>query len=286
MISRIEIRSKAFDARAVAKKRKLLDLELAGKLKDIYIVDVYTLEKKLSSVQLNNIASILSNPVTQVFEVLNQEIKSRSRINKFSWAVEIGYLPGVTDNIATTAKEAIEDLLKVKFSQEEGVYTSQVTVIDGDLTSSQTKSISERLYNPIIQRCHIKSYLEYIKDNGMDFIVPKVKLRSKTKVDRVNLDVSDEELKKTGKEGIKNSDGTRRGPLALSLPFMKAIQVYFNKLGRNPTDIELESIAQTWSEHCKHTIFADPINEISEGLFKKYIKRGAKSSIWSFCVEI
>ncbi len=291
MISRIEIRSKAFDARAVAKKRKLLDLELAGKLKDIYIVDVYTLEKKLSSVQLNNIASILSNPVTQVFEVLNQEIKSRSRINKFSWAVEIGYLPGVTDNIATTAKEAIEDLLKVKFSQEEGVYTSQVTVIDGDLTSSQTKSISERLYNPIIQRCHIKSYLEYIKDNGMDFIVPKVKLRSKTKVDRVNLDVSDEELKKTGKEGIKNSDGTRRGPLALSLPFMKAIQVYFNKLGRNPTDIELESIAQTWSEHCKHTIFADPINEISEGLFKKYIK-GATEYIRKqkgdkdFCVSV
>ena len=33
----------------------------------------------------------------------------------------------------------------------------------------------------------------------------------------------------------------------------------------------MESFAQTWSEHCKHTIFADPIDEIKEGLFKKYI---------------
>ncbi|MBI3955220.1 phosphoribosylformylglycinamidine synthase, partial [Candidatus Gottesmanbacteria bacterium] len=150
MISRIEIRSKAFDSRAVAKKGKLLDLGLAGKLKDIYIVDVYTLEKKLSSNQLNNIASILSNPVTQEYTVLNQEIKSRYKINKFSWAVEIGYLPGVTDNIATTAKEAIEDLLKVKFSPDEGVYTSQITFIDGDLSKNDIKRISESLYNPII----------------------------------------------------------------------------------------------------------------------------------------
>ncbi|MBI3955498.1 phosphoribosylformylglycinamidine synthase, partial [Candidatus Gottesmanbacteria bacterium] len=135
------------------------------------------------------------------------------------------------------------------------------------------------------------SYLENIIDNGMDFVVPKVKLRSIPKVDKINLDLSDEELKKTGKEGIKNSDGTRRGPLALSLPFMKAIQVYFKKLGRKPTDIELESIAQTWSEHCKHTIFADPIDEIKEGLFKKYIKGSTdyirkKKGRNDFCVSV
>ena len=54
---------------------------------------------------------------------------------------------------------------------------------------------------------------------------------------------------------------------------MKAIKNIFDKLGRNPTDIELESIAQTWSEHCHHTIFADPIDKIKTGLFNNYIKR-------------
>ena len=53
---------------------------------------------------------------------------------------------------------------------------------------------------------------------------------------------------------------------------MKAIQSYFKKKGRNPYDIEIESIAQTWSEHCKHTIFADSIDEIKLGLYKMYIK--------------
>jgi phosphoribosylformylglycinamidine synthase subunit PurSL len=57
---------------------------------------------------------------------------------------------------------------------------------------------------------------------------------------------------------------------------MKTVQDYFKKLRRNPTDIELESIAQTWSEHCKHTIFADPMDEIKEGLYKTYIKQATK----------
>lgn len=59
---------------------------------------------------------------------------------------------------------------------------------------------------------------------------------------------------------------------------MKTIQAHFKKLKRNPTDIELESLAQTWSEHCKHTIFADPIDDIKDGLFKTYIK-GATEKI-------
>jgi phosphoribosylformylglycinamidine synthase len=42
------------------------------------------------------------------------------------------------------------------------------------------------------------------------------------------------------------------GQLALSLPEMKCIQRHFAELGREPTDCELETLAQTWSEHCSH----------------------------------
>ncbi|MHB9155003.1 MAG: phosphoribosylformylglycinamidine synthase subunit PurL [Endomicrobiales bacterium] len=45
---------------------------------------------------------------------------------------------------------------------------------------------------------------------------------------------------------------SRNNVLSLSLEEMKEVQGYFGRLGRNPTDVELETIAQTWSEHCKH----------------------------------
>src|SRR5207302_442750 len=45
---------------------------------------------------------------------------------------------------------------------------------------------------------------------------------------------------------------SRAGQLSLSLDEMKAIQAHFRTLGRDPTDVELETLAQTWSEHCSH----------------------------------
>lgn len=47
-------------------------------------------------------------------------------------------------------------------------------------------------------------------------------------------------------------DLSHRGQLALSLDEMRVIQAYYQTLGRDPTDVELETIAQTWSEHCSH----------------------------------
>jgi phosphoribosylformylglycinamidine synthase II len=45
---------------------------------------------------------------------------------------------------------------------------------------------------------------------------------------------------------------SRDGLLSLTLEEMRAVQTYFREVGRDPTDCELETIAQTWSEHCKH----------------------------------
>jgi phosphoribosylformylglycinamidine synthase II len=77
--------------------------------------------------------------------------------------------------------------------------------------------------------------------------------------------------------------------LSLNLQEMKAIQAHFKKKGRNPTDVELQTIAQTWSEHCFHKTFKGKIRmgnmEISS-LFKTYI---AKATVeinprWCFSV--
>jgi phosphoribosylformylglycinamidine synthase len=45
---------------------------------------------------------------------------------------------------------------------------------------------------------------------------------------------------------------SREGQLSLSLPELQAIQAHFRAAGRDPTDTELETLAQTWSEHCSH----------------------------------
>jgi phosphoribosylformylglycinamidine synthase II len=66
--------------------------------------------------------------------------------------------------------------------------------------------------------------------------------------------------------------------LALDLEEMRTIASYFQRLGRAPTDVELQSLAQTWSEHCSHKTFKATIDfvhngrrEIIEGLLATYI---------------
>ncbi|MBV9123587.1 MAG: phosphoribosylformylglycinamidine synthase, partial [Planctomycetes bacterium] len=53
---------------------------------------------------------------------------------------------------------------------------------------------------------------------------------------------------------------SRRGQLSLSLDEMRAIQAHFRGLGREPSDVELETLAQTWSEHCSHKTLKGRIN--------------------------
>ncbi len=50
-------------------------------------------------------------------------------------------------------------------------------------------------------------------------------------------------------------DISRKGMLSLSLEEMKKVQAHYESLHRDPTDAELETIAQTWSEHCYHKTF-------------------------------
>lgn len=270
MPAQIKITYKQYitDARAEKLKLQLRSIPIGKKIKNLQIADIYTIDKSLSKSQLKKISHVICNPVVQDFYL--QVIKN---LSKFNWILEVGFLPGVTDNIASTAQEVIEDLLKIKFSSGEAVYASQWIFLEAKLSEKQINKLAEEFINPIIQRVLVKTASQYKKDKGMGLIIPKVKLKAKEKVLQVDLEVDDQKLVEIGKKGIKDEKGERRGPLALDLLYMKAIKKYFKRKKRPPNDIELESIAQTWSEHCKHTIFADQIDEVKEGLFKQYIKR-------------
>lgn len=74
-------------------------------------------------------------------------------------------------------------------------------------------------------------------------------------------------------------DLSKKNKLSLSKEDMLVIQAMFKEENREPTDVELEVIAQTWSEHCKHRIFGAKIEhtidgrkETVDGLFKTYIR--------------
>ena len=73
---------------------------------------------------------------------------------------------------------------------------------------------------------------------------------------------------------------SRAGQLSLNRAEMQAIQQHFRDLGREPTDIELETLAQTWSEHCSHKTLKGQIdfegrridNLLKETIFKAYYR--------------
>ncbi|GAT78674.1 phosphoribosylformylglycinamidine synthase II [Ehrlichia ruminantium] len=280
---------------------------------------VYTIDtqKNLDQETINKIGTLLTNPITQRFftfiynnvELNYQEVNTTNNYNLLNifnanWSLEKSFLPGVTDNVGNTTKCMIKEALKCDFSLD--VITSQV--IFSQETVPQEKDIL-KIYNPLIEYCKLsirketgfnvrffgnKQILDLNKlyDNSRThstiFIIPYVRqedivpqcITQDTCVTAVNLNIQDEELMELSKYGIHG-----RGGLNLSLEAMKAIQAYFKKINRNPNDIELETLAQTWSEHCKHNIFSSPIDDIIDGLYKHYIKRATYEINSEICVS-
>lgn len=87
---------------------------------------------------------------------------------------------------------------------------------------------------------------------------------------------------------------SREGTLSLNLIEMQAIQTHFRGLGRAPTDVELETLAQTWSEHCVHKTFKSMIlyaepgkaSEQINGLFPTFIQRATQEIAKPWCVSV
>ncbi len=269
MISRIYVIPKLVGAHTKGLQKSFNNLGLSGKVTDVNLFDSYLINAHLNEAQLEQSAKALVNSKLE-----NYSINQLPQMATSSYVLEIGFAPGVTDNVAHTVMETLSDLLHYSFEGGEAVYTSKIFLITGDITLADVNNIALSLCNPLIERFYIKQVDADLKKNGLPLHVPEVVLPKKKEVIVVPiLNANDDELVKIGKEGILDPDGTRRGPLALDLESMKVIQKFFKSLKRNPTDIELESLAQTWSEHCKHTIFANSIDDIKDGLYKAYIKK-------------
>jgi phosphoribosylformylglycinamidine synthase len=78
--------------------------------------------------------------------------------------------------------------------------------------------------------------------------------------------------------------------LALNLEEMKAIKAYFIEKHRNPTDVELQTFGQTWSEHCYHKTFKGivvlPNGREIDSLFKTFIARVTRELNMPWCISV
>ncbi len=287
MHRRIEVGFKQGAADALGKgKRKDIEGFLNIKVDAVETRKVYTIDAELDEKELELVKrELFVDPVTQQVD---------APLPRFSWLIEVGYRPGVTDNVGRTSKTAIQDLLKRKLKKDEGIYTSTQYLLEGNLARKDAGRIArELLANELVERWVILSRKE-VEANGINIPPPTIEGTPNVTVREYDLNVSDAELMKISSEGV----------LALSLEEMQTIKAYFERgdvaaerlkagLSRSPTDVELETLAQTWSEHCKHKIFNARIHyrnreDASEGkeekkeeetidsLFKTYIKRGTE----------
>jgi phosphoribosylformylglycinamidine synthase len=282
---RIEVKyRKGIDSRGEVIRKKILSLMedgaiFKGRIDSVDLVDVYTVNANPGDAALQAIASMVTDPITQ--DRLIDDNFGRRDSDFADYAIEIGFKPGVTDNVGNTVRKGIEAKFGRKMGEGEGVHSSQVLLVRGDISSEAARQIGETLANPLIQNIRYKRGGEFQME-GFDAHVPRVVLDSAPRESVVDLlGMSDEMLRTIAKKGVIDpATGQHRGPLSLDADNASAMMVirdYYRNKGRNPTDVEIECLAQTWSEHCCHTKFAASLDENTEdavpkGLLKTYIK--------------
>ncbi len=200
------------------------------------------------------------------------------------WVIEVGFRPGVTDNEGRTARDTAA-LVLGRDRHSLSVYTSAQYHFWGALTRENAEGIARgMLCNELIQRFRLKSGEEWRTQPGFE---PQAAAVSGSASDDVAVvpvsQMDDAEL----------MEYSRSHTLALTLEEMKTIQDWFARadvrarrreygLGADPTDAEVEVLAQTWSEHCKHKIFASRVTyenkadgtvEEIDNLYKTYIQK-------------
>jgi phosphoribosylformylglycinamidine synthase len=162
------------------------------------------------------------------------------------------------DPVEDSVKKGISDL---GINTITAVRTAKKYLLWGDISDDTLKSICEKLLvNSIVQ--HIVAHKEAV---ALPSATYKFKLE---KIDITRMDNS--ALMELSK-----------GRFWLNIQEMRIIQDYFKKLGRQPTDVELETLAQTWSEHCIHKTFKAKIT-----LGKKTIDNLMKSTVMKVTREL
>lgn len=278
MAHRIEVGYKASVRDSLGEKiLKRFIRETGTEIDRVRTVEVYTFDMALSPEEIEKLArGPFSDPVIQNYAV------DRPLYADFDWLVEIGLKPGVTDNTGRTALEAVCCCLGRPQQKGDKVYASRQYVFYGKADQQTIEGfIKNTLANELINRFDVMAGSEFDPEKRLGAVVPRVAETGDPLVREIDLDIPDDALVRMSADML----------LALNLEEMRVIRDCFllprviekrkaYGLGGRITDVELEVLAQTWSEHCKHKIFNAVIEYTDEtgavntidSIFKTYIK--------------
>ncbi len=223
-------------------------------VKQVSVSDIYYVAGDLSVDQAESIAkNVLCDPVIEHYKLDVAGAEGDG--------LEILYNLGVTDPKAESVKKAIADI----GIQVDSIKTGNNYIIDGDFDDRQIISCAELfLYNPLVQ--HVKRGSEQV------YSPPAYELRL------VHIDL-DGDLKSL----------SRDMGLSLNMTEMETIKRYFEQEGRKPTDVELETVAQTWSEHCRHKTFLGKVlfdGQEIDNLLKETIMKATREIDHPMCLSV
>ena len=243
--------------------------------------DVFHVEPSLSDADAARVAAEFAGPIVR------QGAVGRVEDRPFDVAVSVGFKPGVTDPVGKSARVAIEDLLGRRLGAAGAVYASRLYLLSGVSRADAARIATQLLANEVIERITLQTFAEW-QASAPDLAVPRVVEHPPRPVETIPLRGLDD-----GALALLS----RQRLLALTVEEMRTLRAFFERaasdparaaagLGADPTDVELECLAQTWSEHCKHKIFNATITYREAGrppeeirsIFKQYI-RGTTSAV-------
>ena len=230
------------------------------------------------------VSDLFCDPIIE-HGTVNQYILNDTNIfpKKPDVAIQIGFKPGVTDNAAQAGLDGLKTLFPSEAEDAE-VSTTMTYIFYGLPNDVDCQWLANQLHNPMIERAIISDQASCENNQwpALDFPEPPVNIFGTPTT--INLEVDDDSLIEISEKGL----------LALNLEEMQTIQAHYRdpvvRATREkdglppaaPTDVELECLAQTWSEHCKHKIFAANIHHVDtetgedshiDSLFKTHIMK-------------
>jgi len=161
-----------------------------------------------------------------------------------TWAIDVAYRPGVTDTEGESVRIGAE---RIGITGLTAVRTLRRMYVRGELEYEPIESFAfELLANDLVEAALISLPDDTTASAAFYHKLIEPPAPQVPRIRTIALHDADEaELMRISRDGI----------LALDLAEMQAIQLYFREAGRDPTDGELETLAQTWSEHCSHKTF-------------------------------
>ncbi len=225
-------RHEELDHRAREIVQEAADLGIADGLR-IRTGRAYLLSGDANAQQINQLAAeLLADPVVEQVRIhsLNTTKSDGDTASHAPQLINVMLKRGVTDTVAISAKRAIDHMR---------IPVDEVRTLRKYWVESASDNQIARLCSKVLANDSIEQVL-FGPLSAHDINLPPEYVFHVSTIPLNNAD--SEALTKISREGH----------LYLSLPEMRQIQSHFAALGREPTDVELETIAQTWSEHCSH----------------------------------